>query len=965
MKKLILLLTLITTLGLSTKASHSLGGEITYEWVSTSMYNVKLTLYTDCQVGAPAGANLSYSSASNCTPGGMIGLTLSSWKNISQVCDTMQLSCYGGTLPGVIKTEYTGVITALPPCSDWVLSYDICCRNTAPLNISSPGTTSMYIETNLDNSVILNDKSPTYADLPRWFIPVNQTSYINAGAYDADGDSLYFSLITPMGSNAAPVSFMPGYSVNQPFGGNLTSINSQTGIITATPNVVGMSLIAVKVDEYRNGQFLSSVEREFNISAINGMNTLPEITNSTLNFNVCAPSDTLHTDLYSADATDSITTSILPGAVNTIFFPNTTAPFDENTNFLNDTNNLYWSFFTTPTGVDHIAYVNVQDDQCSIFGIQSYAIIVSTVSCGGPCSVDIPTDTISACQNLAQLSANPSGGQPPYSYSWSPTTGLSNPNIANPTVSHAHNQTYYVTMTDGLGCTSSDSVIVNAYNPLFDTLDICSPDSVLLDFGPGGTNYFWQFFTDTLGNTTALSGTNQTMMATQPGEYFGYAVFPGCGALTSSIIVRDTCSPPPCITFDIVTTPPSCPTCNDGTASIINLTGGCPPYAFLWDDPSAQTTQTASGLTFGNYSVTVIDGGCCPGVIQTCCFACDSVWPGDANSDLIANVYDLLPIGVFYNTTGTVRPGATTNWNAEWSTNWGTLQGSGTDIKHVDCDGDGLIDINDVDPILLNYNLTHVARWGENNSPEGINDPLIYIDIAPDTIPNYTPLAVPLMFGTSTLPADSIYGVALSITYDASLIDSIAGVTVDYSNSWLGDEGVDMITLDTNHYSNGQIDIGLVRTDGQMMMNSFGELLTLNVITIDNLSGKTSIYQTLTFDLMNVVIIDNVEEYRLFNQQLDSVIIEKVITSVNDVETENKVHIFPNPNKGSFNIHMSDYNNSRIEIFNTIGQAVDYTSSKQQNGYLKVNLNSFEKGIYFVKVINNDKVTSVEKVIIY
>jgi hypothetical protein len=873
----------------------------------------------------------------------------------------MSLSCYGGTLPGVIKTEYTGVITALSPCNDWVLSYSICCRNNAPLNVSSPGTTSLYVETNLDNSIILNDKSPVYADNPRWIIPVNQTSYINAGAYDADGDSLYFSMVPTMNSGGAPVPYMAGYSVTQPFGGALTSMNNQTGIITATPNVLGMSIITVKVDEFRNGQFLSSVVREFSINVINDPNSLPAITNTLLNFTVCVP-DTLEFDLYSMDATDSVTTTVLPGSIGYSSFSNTTFPWNVNTDFLNDTNSFYWDLLVAQASREYIAYVNVSSPlaSCAI-GIQSYAVTVST-TCGSPCSVDIPTDTITACQALAQLNAIPTGGQAPYNFSWSPATGLSNPVIANPTVSQAHNQMYIVTMTDGLGCQSQDSVIVNAYNPVFDTLDICSPDSVLLDFGPGASAYFWQFFTDTLGNTSPLTGSNQTMMAYQPGDYMGYANFPGCGSLTSIINVQDTCTPGPCITFDIVTTPPSCPTCTDGTASVINLTGGCAPYTFLWDDPSTQTSATAINLGVGTYNVIIVDAGaCCPTTTGTTCLSCDSVWPGDANSDLIANVYDLLPIGVYYNTTGAVRPSATTNWTAQWSADWGVNQGTGADIKHVDCDGDSLIDLNDVNPILLNYGLMH-SKGVFNNSTQGINDPLLYVDIALDTILTSTPLSVPVKFGTSTLPADSIYGLAFSITYDQNLIDSIAGITVDYSNSWLGTEGVDMITLDTNFYNNGKIDIGLVRTDGQMM-GGFGEILTLNIITIDNLSGKTILYETQIFDFNNVVIINNIEEYKAFNQQLDSVIIKDLNTGIETAYNKNYVRIIPNPNSGSFKVYISDFINSSIEIYNTMGQLVDFTYSNQ-NGYLKVDMTNFNKGMYFVKVINKNKSTTIEKVVI-
>jgi autotransporter-associated beta strand protein len=49
-----------------------------------------------------------------------------------------------------------------------------------------------------------------------------------------------------------------------------------------------------------------------------------------------------------------------------------------------------------------------------------------------------------------------------YSYSWSPTTGLNNPTVANPTASPATTTTYTVTVDDGVSTTVTDSVVVTS-----------------------------------------------------------------------------------------------------------------------------------------------------------------------------------------------------------------------------------------------------------------------------------------------------------------------------------------------------------------------------------------------------------------------------------------------------------------------------------------------------------------------
>lgn len=77
-----------------------------------------------------------------------------------------------------------------------------------------------------------------------------------------------------------------------------------------------------------------------------------------------------------------------------------------------------------------------------------------------------------------------------------------------------------------------------------------------------------------------------------------------------------TCPTP--ITYSIqITTPPTCSTCCDGSAQIVNLNGGCGAYLFLWI-PGALTSDSINSLCAGSNTVTVSDGsGCCPPVSQS------------------------------------------------------------------------------------------------------------------------------------------------------------------------------------------------------------------------------------------------------------------------------------------------------------------------------------------------------------
>ena len=53
-----------------------------------------------------------------------------------------------------------------------------------------------------------------------------------------------------------------------------------------------------------------------------------------------------------------------------------------------------------------------------------------------------------------------------------------------------------------------------------------------------------------------------------------------------------------------------CNGADDGEISV-TASGGTVGYTYLWDDAAAQTTATATGLSPGNYTVTVKDANLC------------------------------------------------------------------------------------------------------------------------------------------------------------------------------------------------------------------------------------------------------------------------------------------------------------------------------------------------------------------
>lgn len=181
------------------------------------------------------------------------------------------------------------------------------------------------------------------------------------------------------------------------------------------------------------------------------------------------------------------------------------------------------------------------------------------------------------------------GGTPPYTYSWTPTTGLSSPSVANPTASPTVTTEYIVDVIDATGCSGQDTVVVSVWTlPTADAgsaFDVCWGSSVTIGGNPtasgtvGPYTYSW-------APAATLSATNIANPDANPLVNTTYTVTVtdgnGCVNYATAVV---TVLPLPDATIT-----PAGPFClNDAAATLTAATSGGSWYGNGITNPSAGT----------------------------------------------------------------------------------------------------------------------------------------------------------------------------------------------------------------------------------------------------------------------------------------------------------------------------------------------------------------------------------------
>ncbi len=273
-------------------ATHNRAGEITYRHVAGLSYEFTITTYTKVS-GLSGDADRQ-----------RLGISWGdgTFDSLSRVSEIF--------LDADIKqNKYIGVHTYSAPFT-YVVGVSDPNRIDNIININNSVNTLFYLEDTvkiLDPNVIGYNNSPQLLNPPIEYGNVGQIFIHNPNAFDPDGDSLTFSIMSPLQASGLPVNGYTPPNLIFPGPDNQISINQQTGELKwESPQQAGIYNIVILIREYRAGILIGTVIRDLQIFIDATLNSPPVLN---VPIKICKiAGDTI---LFTATASDPNITDIV------------------------------------------------------------------------------------------------------------------------------------------------------------------------------------------------------------------------------------------------------------------------------------------------------------------------------------------------------------------------------------------------------------------------------------------------------------------------------------------------------------------------------------------------------------------------------------------------------------------------------------------------------------------------------
>ena len=324
----------------------------------------------------------------------------------------------------------------------------------------------------------------------------------------------------------------------------------------------------------------------------------------------------------------------------------------------------------------------------------------------------------------------------------------------------------------------------------------------------------------------------------------------------------------------------------------------------------------------------------------------DCVWAGDANRDSIVTGLDFLQLALGMGQAGNARNTPPT-WHPFQGENWNNSI-NGIDLKHTDCNGNGIVDDDDIAYPFIMFGNSYKTVPYEDTYPYGNEMSIVSHETNP--IDSMTAGSFG-WFKIEINQMDSIYGLTYVLEYDTSYFKNI---NMSFNNSIFANANNGSYKFSRELKEKGEIHFAQTKFN---LENGISETGTINDFFIFTQNTDYQQVQTL-IRLKNIVAIlnDGTEiDYgckdfvvNIFNS--DGV---GVILSNEDFAKEN-IEIFPNPTTHLLNVKFEKATTTLLSITDIYGKNMfqkQVNNSKQTT----LSIEHLSSGIYFLKINRNEK----------
>ncbi|MEM8567780.1 MAG: hypothetical protein AAGF85_15065 [Bacteroidota bacterium] len=296
MKRVVLSLVSFIVATFSALGSHIVGGEFELIYQSGNTYRLNLIIYYD-EINGNPGARYApqpvawiYRKSDN-MPMRTVNLPLISEEDVLYSIP----ECTDDNIVRTDRQVWSALIDLDPTLYNdpggYYISWQRCCRNYNINNIVSEdpnaggeGSGQTFY---LEFPAVEQNGEPFINSSPQLFPPLSDYGCVNRFYFadftgtDPDGDSLVYSIVTPLNTPDAtphpqPPSTAPydlvrwtgGFSESNIMGGDPDISISDNGLLTVTPQLEGIFVFGVKCDEYRDGVKIGEVRRDFQMVVV-------------------------------------------------------------------------------------------------------------------------------------------------------------------------------------------------------------------------------------------------------------------------------------------------------------------------------------------------------------------------------------------------------------------------------------------------------------------------------------------------------------------------------------------------------------------------------------------------------------------------------------------------------------------------------------------------------------------------